>query len=157
MRAIDSETDHYVLGPVRAHCEENYLKEVDAAIAEYLKDAKEDILNSCREILAEFAEKQKLHRYVLNKESIDYLLNMLKKEELIKKIRCCKENKIFKNNYFTNAYFVDFYAEEVKILLDELSDNLINRGLDKNSEPNQLGLQIERLIDVFSDVFYDEE
>lgn len=101
-------------------------------------------------------KKQKLYRFNLKKESIDYLLNMLKNEQLIDKIKCCEENKIFKNSYFTNAYFVDLYPNEVEVLLDELSDDLINRGLDKNSEPNQLGFQIEGLIDVFSDVFYED-
>lgn len=40
-------------------------------------------------------------------------------------------------------------------LLDEISDILIEIGMDSNDEPNKLGLQMEEIIDVLSEVVYD--
>lgn len=40
-------------------------------------------------------------------------------------------------------------------LLDEVSDILTDKGMDENFEPNELGLQIEEIIDVLSSAVYD--
>jgi hypothetical protein len=49
-RAIDSETDHYPLGKIRASCAKDYLQRVDAEMEEYLVNVKQDILDTCRDI-----------------------------------------------------------------------------------------------------------
>lgn len=40
-------------------------------------------------------------------------------------------------------------------LLDEISNVLIEKGMDDNDEPNELGFQIEEVIDILSKVVYD--
>ncbi len=55
IRAIDSETDHFPLGAVRASCSPEYLKRADDEIRAYLADAREEILQACREIVEAFS------------------------------------------------------------------------------------------------------
>lgn len=51
LRAIDSETDHYPLGEMRVRCADDYLRRMDAEMENYLEEAKQDILNACRDII----------------------------------------------------------------------------------------------------------
>jgi hypothetical protein len=53
--AIDSETDSYPFGAVRATCSPSYLKRADAEIESYLDEARNDILQACREIINVFS------------------------------------------------------------------------------------------------------
>lgn len=55
IRAIDSETDHFPLGAMRASCHPEYLKRADDEICAYLAEANEDILQACREIVKAFS------------------------------------------------------------------------------------------------------
>lgn len=55
MRAIDSETDHFPLGEMRSRCASDYLQRVDAEMERYLLDAKQDILDACKEIIRVFS------------------------------------------------------------------------------------------------------
>ena len=51
IRAIESETDHFPIGPARAQYAPDYLKRADEEIERYLADAKDNILAACREIV----------------------------------------------------------------------------------------------------------
>jgi hypothetical protein len=92
----------------------------------------------------------KVNRYIVDIENLKFLKESLKSEHLQSKISVSEiENKIYKNNHFTNKIFVDLTRKEVNLLLDELTYLFTNEGLQTNSEPNRLGLEIERLIDIF--------
>ena len=51
IRAVDSETDHFPIGPVRAHYAPRQLESIDAEMQRYLADAKNDILAACADIV----------------------------------------------------------------------------------------------------------
>lgn len=51
-------------------------------------------------------------------------------------------------------YYVDENKEKLRNLLDDISDVFSEIGLDENSEPNQLGLQLEKIIDIISRIVY---
>lgn len=53
---IESDTDRYPRGTARARCEEKYLKRVDRELAEYLRDAKQDIIDGCKNILETYGK-----------------------------------------------------------------------------------------------------
>lgn len=55
IRAIESETDHFPLGEMRAHCATDYLHRKDDEMTRYLADAKRDILTACKEIVRIFS------------------------------------------------------------------------------------------------------
>lgn len=55
LRAIDSETDHFPLGAMRATCSPEYLKRADDEVQTYLAGVKEGILQTCREIVDVFS------------------------------------------------------------------------------------------------------
>ena len=43
--------------------------------------------------------------------------------------------------------FVNFSSEEKQKMIDAVSDYFIKHGLKKNDEPNQLGMELEDLLD----------
>lgn len=94
-------------------------------------------------------------RFELSSENIDYLLSIVKNKEIRKKIQDCKKNKVYKKTYFVDRYFIDFQAKEVKEILNELTNDFVARGIYENSEPNSLGIYIEGIIDLFSEIYYD--
>lgn len=55
LRAIDSETDHYPLGEMRARCADDYLRRMDAEMEGYLAEARQDILDACRDIIRTYS------------------------------------------------------------------------------------------------------
>ena len=55
MVAIDSETDHLPLGPMRERYAEGALQRADEELNQYIAKAKPDILEACRRILQAFA------------------------------------------------------------------------------------------------------
>jgi hypothetical protein len=55
IRAMESETDSFPLGAMRSNCSEDYLKRADAEMQSYLADARDDILQACREIVRAFS------------------------------------------------------------------------------------------------------
>lgn len=55
IRAIDSETDHFPLGAMRASCSPEYLTRVDDEMQTYLAEAREDILQACQKIVEAFS------------------------------------------------------------------------------------------------------
>lgn len=55
IRAMESETDSFPLGAMRSNCNEGYLKRADAEVESYLADARDDILQACRQIVRTFS------------------------------------------------------------------------------------------------------
>ena len=55
IRAIDSETDHFPLGEIRAQCASDYLERMDLEMEHYLADASDDIFRACKEIVRVFS------------------------------------------------------------------------------------------------------
>lgn len=55
IRAIESETDHFPLGEMRSRCASDYLQRMDAEKQRYLSDARQDILDACKEIIRVFS------------------------------------------------------------------------------------------------------
>ncbi len=55
IRAIESETDHFPLGEMRAHCSTDYLQRMDEEMRQYLDDASHDILAACSKIVRIFS------------------------------------------------------------------------------------------------------
>ena len=55
IRAMESETDSFPLGAMRSNCSEGYLKRADAEMESYLADARDEILQACREIVRAFS------------------------------------------------------------------------------------------------------
>lgn len=55
IRAMESETDSFPLGAMRSNCSQDYLKRADAEVESYLADARDDILQACREIVRTFS------------------------------------------------------------------------------------------------------
>ena len=53
--AVESETDAFPLGEMRAACSPDYLKRSDAEMQRYLDESRSDILKACREILRAFS------------------------------------------------------------------------------------------------------
>ena len=55
IRGIESETDTFPLGPMRARCSPEYLRRMDGEMQSYLSEAQGDILQACREIVKAFS------------------------------------------------------------------------------------------------------
>ncbi len=55
IRAIESETDHFPLGEMRARCANDYLQRMDDEMNRYLDSARQDILSACKEIIRTFS------------------------------------------------------------------------------------------------------
>ena len=55
IRAIESETDHFPLGEVRSRCTPDYLRRMNAEVQHYLSNARQDILEACKEIVRVFS------------------------------------------------------------------------------------------------------
>ncbi len=55
IRGVESETDAFPLGAMRTNCQMEYLKRMDSDMESYLSDAREDILQACREIVKTFS------------------------------------------------------------------------------------------------------
>ena len=82
--------------------------------------------------------------------------------ETLKTFKLTEEDKEFLLQHFPgfnfqdklmrhqDLYVVKITREEQKLLVDQLSDLLTSIGLDANDEPNEIGLEIEHLIDIFN-------
>jgi hypothetical protein len=62
--AIESETDHFPLGSVRAQCAPEYLKRADEEMQRYLADAKDAILTACREIVSVYSREPVMEQLI---------------------------------------------------------------------------------------------
>ena len=47
-------------------------------------------------------------------------------------------------------YLIDFSELEIEIILDELTFLFTLKGIEKNGEPNEFGIYIENIIDIFT-------
>lgn len=79
----------------------------------------------------------------LNDETLNKLIDILKIDQsLIEKesinVNVIKGNDIFFEN-----------------ILDNLSNYLLQYGLDEKDEPNSIGIEIEQLIDKVSEIYYE--
>jgi len=54
--AVDSETDHQPLGPMRALCALEFLRRADEEMEHYLADTRDSILRACRELIQAYSE-----------------------------------------------------------------------------------------------------
>ena len=54
-------------------------------------------------------------------------------------------------------YIVSLDSTEIEKILDKLSDILVEKGLKDDDSPNDYGTFIEKLIDIFSNKYYNEE
>ena len=77
----------------------------------------------------------------INKRAFSFI------NENIMKLEC--EEQIY------NKCLLLLSKDKIEKILDNLSDYLIEKGLYKSDEPNQLGLYIESLIDIFSEKLYE--
>lgn len=55
----------------------------------------------------------------------------------------------------SDRFFLNGSKEFFEKLLDLISDMLMKEGLNEIDEPNELGLELERLIDKISEVYYN--
>jgi hypothetical protein len=55
IRAVDSETDHFPLGAIRASCSPEYLMRADDEMQTYLNDMSKDILQACSKMVEAFS------------------------------------------------------------------------------------------------------
>ena len=56
LRGIESETQHFLLGSVRALAAPGYLSQLDEEMKLYLEDATNDIMAACREIVRVYSQ-----------------------------------------------------------------------------------------------------
>jgi hypothetical protein len=56
IRAIESETDHFPVGPQRTNWAPDSLKRLDQEVEEYLAAAQGEIFESCREIIRSYSD-----------------------------------------------------------------------------------------------------
>lgn len=54
-RGIESETDTFLLGDMRANCSAEYLQRMDDELRTYLSDAQADIYQACEEVVRTFS------------------------------------------------------------------------------------------------------
>lgn len=88
--------------------------------------------------------------YIISIKNEDYnlILSLVKDSELRKNIETKRCSIGLKN------IEAEFSKSELQHILDILTFKLTELGLDKDSEPNSLGIKIEGLIDLFSAHLY---
>lgn len=73
-----------------------------------------------------------------------FLQKILSNQLLLEKINQC-----LKNGDCSRKNKIELSDFEVEILLDELGGYFVEHGLNMNDEPNEIGLYVESLIDLF--------
>jgi hypothetical protein len=91
-------------------------------------------------------------KYKINDSDIGVIIAAIKDSELATKIERIKKDGQFveKDKYPTGRYVIEVSDVESEKIIDSLSEQLMNVGVDESGEPNALGKQIESLIDTFS-------
>ena len=88
----------------------------------------------------------------LKEKDILFLEKNLKNKDIILKNRKDCDKKL----YLSNAQ-IFLNLNDVESILNELGDIFSLKGLNADSEPNLLGLQIEDLIDIFNNLLLGKE
>ena len=89
--------------------------------------------------------------YMIKEDQLFFLRTNLSNRSLLDKFEKAFETGNLTIKYCkTNRYQIYLTEKEISILLDELTLLLTSKGLKKNDEPNNFGLFVEELIDVFS-------
>ena len=83
-----------------------------------------------------------IYDYILKKKDIEFILENFSDQYLINIIKSSKE--------IDGKYYLSLSKDMIDRLLDSLSDLLVEKGLQKDDEPNQIGFKIESLIDVLN-------
>ena len=92
---------------------------------------------------------------------MEFFLNISELEYLLKNLRQSNMRKILaeaqkkgehqvKGQYATKKYSLNLSKEQTSDMTDELSSLLMEKGFEKNWEPNEVGFQLEKLIDKFN-------
>ena len=96
------------------------------------------------------SETAKIIELKLSKSELDLLLRAVKEKNLIEKLEKLRPLTDLDNSVF----IIKVTIEEAEALLDALTYALTDIGSDEASEPNEIGLKIERLIDQLSSYIY---
>jgi hypothetical protein len=86
----------------------------------------------------------------IRKEQLDFLIRNVRDKDLSKKlIESLDKNVVYENNHKTNFRMLNIAFCEREKLLNELTF-LITLNLTKNGELNKEGINIDNIIDIFS-------
>ncbi len=88
--------------------------------------------------------------YIIKKDQLSFLIKNLLDQSVINKLKNFNSEILIINDSQTNRCQISLNDVEVSSLLDELTLLLTSEGLKLNDEPNDFGLLIESLIDIFS-------
>jgi len=91
-------------------------------------------------------------QFKINLSDIKLLISVVGDSDLIVRLHESENAGEYfeKGKYPTGRYVLELSEEESETITDSLSDHLMTSGLDENEEPNAVGLQVEKLIDVFN-------
>ncbi len=91
-------------------------------------------------------------QYSVSTRDLDFLISNVEEPTLHERLRQAKENGpiLAKGKYPTSKIPLALEEVDAELLIESLSSLLSEIGLNPDSEPNSIGLQIENLIDNFS-------
>lgn len=88
----------------------------------------------------------------LDSTTINLLLHGVKEQLIIDKLQqVLRSGEYTQRGYPTGKYRLILSGFELELLLEQLSDELINNGIENSGDLNARGYQIESLIDLLSD------
>jgi hypothetical protein len=93
--------------------------------------------------------------YYVDKNALEFLIHNIKESKLVEKLNDIKHSKermvqALPGNKIQSLYRINLSDSENEVLMNTLSDILTDKGLQKNYEPNELGLYVEELIGIFN-------
>lgn len=89
--------------------------------------------------------------FKINLSDVTLIANTLVGSDLASKfvdVEECVEN----GKYPTGRYAIDLSSSEAELIIELLSNLLMNSGLEDSGELNSVGQQVEMLIDTFSNM-----
>lgn len=87
----------------------------------------------------------------INLSDIRIILEAIFDEKLAAKFVSAKNACIDNDVHDSGRAAIDVSCNEAEVIIDMLSDYLVNSGIDSNGELNPLGYRLEALIDIFND------
>ncbi len=84
--------------------------------------------------------------YMIKQHHLHFLIENVSNENVLYKLR----GLLKLGNLDSNKLSISFSSKEISMILDELTLLFTSKGLKKNDEPNDFGLLIEELIDIFA-------